>query len=295
MQTMNLFKIGAIADSFRKGPREGVQAAKDVGAEGFQIYAVSGEISPEAMDAAARQAFRAYCDKLGLAIAALCGDLGGHGFMLEAENQDKIPRSQRIVDLAADLGTPVVTTHIGVVPEDPAAPVYRTLQTACRTLGAYAAGKGVTFAIETGPESAPVLRAFLDSLGVKGIGVNLDPANLAMVGGHDPVEAVRLLAPYIVHTHAKDGRRLKPCSAPEVYTAFADGTYGKLVERLGGDPFVEAPLGEGDVPWDAYLAALKAAGYRGFLTIEREVGADPAADIARAVRFLRERMVAGKL
>ncbi len=292
---MATFKIGAIADSFRKGPRDGVRAAKEVGAEGVQIYAVSGEISPEAMDAAARKAFRAYCEGLGLEIAALCGDLGGHGFMDINENKDKVPRSKSIVDLAVDLGTQVVTTHIGVVPEDKTSPVYATLKTACRELGLYAATKGVTFAIETGPESAPVLRAFLDDLGVKGIGVNLDPANLAMVGRHDPVEAVRLLAPYIVHTHAKDGRNLKPCDASEVYASFADGTYGKLVERLGGDPFIEVPLGEGDVKWDAYLAALKTAGFRGFLTIEREAGADPSADIAKAVQFLRKRIAIGNL
>lgn len=247
------------------------------------------------MDAQARKAFRAYCEGLGLDIAALCGDLGGHGFMREDDNRDKVPRSKRIVDLAADLGTHVVTTHIGVVPEDRASPVYRTLRTACRELGAYAAGKQVTFAIETGPEPAPVLRAFLDDLGVAGIGVNLDPANLVMVGGHDPVDAVRRLAPYIVHTHAKDGRRLKPCSAAEVYTAFAEGRYKDLVRRLGGDPFIEVPLGEGEVPWDGYLGALKDAGYRGFLTIEREVGADPSADIAGAVRFLRDRLAAGRI
>jgi L-ribulose-5-phosphate 3-epimerase len=292
---MAAFKIGAIADSFRKGPRDGVRAAKEVGAEGFQIYAVSGEISPEGMDAAARKAFRAYCDGLAIEIAALCGDLGGHGFMNETENKDRVARSKRIVDLAVDLGTHVVTTHIGVVPETRTSAVYQTMKAACRELGSYAAAKGVTFAIETGPESGPVLRAFLDDVGVEGVGVNLDPANLAMVGGFDPVEAVRVLAPYIVHTHAKDGRKLKPCSASEVYTSFAEGDYDKLLERLGGDPFVEVPLGEGDVRWDAYLAALKAAGFRGFLTIEREVGADPASDIARAVRFLQDRMAAGKL
>lgn len=290
---MATFKIGAISDSFRKSPYEGVRAVKEVGAEGFQIYAVSGEISPEQMDASAREQFRTLCDGLDLEIAALCGDLGGHGFMNAADNVDRVARSKQIVDLAVDLGTHVVTTHIGVVPEDSQSPVYAILQKACRELGTYAASKGVTFAIETGPESAPVLRAFLDGLGVNGIGVNFDPANLVMVGGHDPVEAVRLLAPYIVHTHAKDGRRLKPCSATEVYGAFADGTYDKLVKRLGGDPFIEVPLGEGDVKWDAYLAALKATGYRGFLTIEREVGDDPAADIAKAVSFLRERMQAG--
>lgn len=287
---MTTFKIGVIADSFRKGPRDGVRAAKEVGAEGFQIYAVSGELSPEKMDKEARASFRAYCDGLGLEIAALCGDLGMHGFMDASRNADRILRSKRIVDLAADLGTHVVTTHIGVVPDDRKAPAYGILQTACRELGIYAAARGVTFAIETGPEPAPVLRAFLDDLGVKGIGVNLDPANLAMVGGYDPVDAVRRLGPYIVHTHAKDGRRLKPCSAKEVYTAFADGTYKQLVARLGGAPFIEVPLGEGAVPWDAYLAELKAVGFRGFLTIEREVGTDPAADIAGAVQFLKARV-----
>ncbi|MEG0767820.1 MAG: TIM barrel protein, partial [Clostridia bacterium] len=54
--------------------------------------------------------------------------------------------------------------------------------------------------------------------------------------------------------------------------------------------FIELPLGEGDVPFAEYLKALEAVGYRGFLTIEREVGNNPAADIALAARFLREKM-----
>lgn len=286
---MSAFKIGAITDSFQKGPREGARAAKAAGADGVQIYAVSGDFCAEMLDAAARREFRAFCEALELEIAALCGDLGGHGFMNAAENPERIARSKRIVDLAVDLGTRIVTTHIGVVPDDATTPVYAAMRNACRELGAYAAARGATFAVETGPESGAVLRAFLDDVGVEGIGANLDPANLAMVGGHDPVEAVRRLAPYIVHTHAKDGRRLKPGSAAEVYGAFADGTYGALVERLGGAPFVEVPLGEGEVDWDAYLATLEAVGFRGYLTIEREVGEDPAADIANAVRFLRAR------
>ena len=38
------------------------------------------------------------------------------------------------------------------------------------------------------------------------------------------------------------------------------------------------------------LAALEAIGFRGYLTIEREVGADPAKDIAQAANFLRNLM-----
>lgn len=103
---MSSFKIGVMSDSFRLALREGVFKAKDVGADGIQVYAVKGEICPEAMDAAARANFRSFCAELGLEIAALCGDLGGHGFQHAKENPEKIGRSKRIVDLAVDLGTP---------------------------------------------------------------------------------------------------------------------------------------------------------------------------------------------
>lgn len=280
------FKIGVMIDSFRKTPDEGLVLAKAVGAEGFQVYVVGGEMAPEALDAGGRRRFRGRCAELGLEVAALCGDLGGHGFERADENPAKVARSKKIVDLAVDLGATIVTTHIGVIPDDSASAVYRAMQDACRELGRHAASRGVWFAIETGPETAALLRGFLDSLGVKGIGVNLDPANLVMVTGDDPVRAVHTLAPYIVHTHAKDGRQLQPCDRTEVYGSFADNTYEKVLARTG-PLFEELPLGEGAVDWPRYLAALREIGYKGFLTIEREVGANPEADIRKAVTFLK--------
>ena len=156
-----------------------------------------------------------------------------------------------------------------------------------KRMGSYAAGKGVTIAIETGPEKAVVLKRFLDDIGSRGMGVNLDPANLVMVTADDPVQAVSTLRGYIVHTHAKDGVQLQPCDPREVYGAFASGGFAKLEERMGR-LFEELPLGKGGVPWKRYLAALRAIGYSGYLTVEREVGANPAKDIATAVRFLRK-------
>ncbi len=41
------------------------------------------------------------------------------------------------------------------------------------------------------------------------------------------------------------------------------------------------------MPFPAYLKALEDIGYRGFLTIEREVGDHPERDIATAVDFLK--------
>ena len=57
---------------------------------------------------------------------------------------------------------------------------------------------------------------------------------------------------------------------------------------LQDSSYIELPLGQGVVDFPNYLKALLEIGYTGFLTIEREVGDDPAADIALAVRFLQE-------
>jgi sugar phosphate isomerase/epimerase len=283
---MARFKIGVMVDSFRLPIPQGVVKASEVGANGLQVYAVGGEISA-AMDAESRKTFRELVAANGLQISALCGDLGGHGFQLEAENEDKIARSKAIVDLAVDLDTKVVTTHIGVVPEDSTSPIYQNMLKVCRELGAYAESKGVTFAIETGPETAERLASFLKEVDSKGIGVNLDPANLVMVQNDDPVQAVYTLRDYIVHTHAKDGIQYKPCDPVKVYNSFAEGG----VEGLNlGELFNELPLGEGKVPWDAYLNALADIGYQGYLTIEREIGADPEKDIRTAVDFLKARI-----
>ena len=57
---------------------------------------------------------------------------------------------------------------------------------------------------------------------------------------------------------------------------------------LGSSSFEELPLGEGVVDFPAYLKALEEIGFKGFLTIEREVGEDPGRDIAAAVGFLKD-------
>jgi L-ribulose-5-phosphate 3-epimerase len=279
-------RVGLIADCLRRPLPAALVLARELGAEGVQLYAVEGAVSPEALDAAGRRSLRADLSRAGLTLSALCGDLGGHAFTRAAEHPARIARSCAIVDLALDLGCQVVTTHVGVIPADPAHPRWAVLTTACRAIGDHAARRGARFAIETGPEPAAVLRRFLDHCACPGLGVNLDPANLAMVQGEDAAEAVAVLAPWIIHTHAKDGVRHQPCDAEAVYDAFASGGFAEL-ERRTGALFSETPLGRGQVDWPRYLTALHETGYDGWLTIERETGADPAGDVRTAVGFLR--------
>lgn len=274
------FQIGVLLDGFRAELREALGMAEKVGAKGIQIYSTSGDMAPENLTPQMRRELLDRIKSHGLVVSALCGDLGGGGFTKPENNPEKIERSKRILDLAKDLETDVVTTHIGVVPGEKSHPRYGILQEACGALAEYADTLGAHFAIETGPETAAVLKGFLDSLGSRGVAVNLDPANLVMVTGDDPAGAVRTLGNYIVHTHAKDGVRH--------YYRDPEQVYGMVKSELVFSPsFEELPLGQGSVNWPAYLAALREIGFNGFLTIEREAGENPYEDIANAVQFLR--------
>ncbi len=279
---MHTFPIGILLDSFRCGMDEAMRKAKALGADGFQVNAHTGDMAPENLSAAKRKEFLDMAKSNGLRVSAICGDMG-FGFWRPEKNPDLVEKSKRILDLAGDWETCVVTTHIGVVPEDSSHPRYRCMQEACYQLAEYADAHKAHFAVETGPETAATLKGFLDSLGSRGVAVNLDPANLVMVTGDDPVKAVYTLRDYIVHTHAKDGRKLLDVGAEAVY-GLAD--VEDVIQE--GKAFEELPLGAGDVDWKGYLRALDEIGYKGFLTIEREVGEDPSADIGLAVRFLRE-------
>lgn len=259
-------KIGAMAESFRKPTfREAVETAAGLGVTGIQVYITEdspllrvGEMT-DAKIAEVKDIMRSN----GLIFSAVCGDMG-YGFEDPQKNPRYIDVSKRILDVAKKLDCGIVTTHIHTVPVEECAQK-EVMRKACNELAQYADSIGSCFALETGPEPGKRLAGFLDSLDAKGVRVNLDPANLVMVAGDDPVDAVEQLKDYIVHTHAKDGR------------------------KLGTDSYIELPLGTGDVDFDKYLKKLASVGFDGYLTIEREVGDNPYADIQLAYDFLRKK------
>ncbi len=282
---MYRFPLGVILESLRMERSAAIRQAAALGAKGIQMYATYGDNAPENLTTADRRALLDEVKSAGLVFSALCGDLG-RGFGNRELNPQLIEKSKRIVDLALDLGTHIVTTHIGVVPEDSRAERYKIMQEACFELSRYADSMGAHFAIETGPETAATLKLFLDGLGSRGVAVNMDPANLCMVTGDNPVQAVYTLRDYIVHTHAKDGNLLYKTKPEYIY-----GVLHPVPQELEGVRFFEeVPLGTGSVDFPRYLAALEEIGYTGFLTIEREVGDDPVADIRTAVAFLNQTM-----
>ena len=275
-------KIGVITDCFKKPLTEALALASQLRFDGVQIYATTGEFSPQTLTPERKEEIKTQLADCGLEISALCGDMGGYGYQIEADNPERIEKTKAIIDLAVEFGTNVITTHIGVIPSDRKHPRYQTMLKALNACGSYAKEKGVTLAIETGPETAATLKMFLEDT-IGGVGINLDPANFVMVTGQDPVEAVELLGSYIVHTHIKDGIMLKKTDPQIIYDHFAEGG----IEALNvADYFIETPLGEGKVDFPRYIAALRKAGFDGYLTIERETGEDPVADIVTAQKMV---------
>lgn len=279
-------KIGAMVESFRLGFRGGVEKAASLGIEGLQAYATGGELDASTITKAEIKEKLDIVQSNGMVFSALCGDFG-YGFDDPDRNAEFIEKSKRILDLSGEFGCHIVTTHIAYVdPEE--CPRKEMMRKACRELAEYADSVGSVFAIETGIDHGKTLREFLDSLGANGVRVNFDPANLVMCIDERPEEALKYLGKYVAHTHAKDGIMLKKKIAEKLAIGEEAKDHQALVDM--GNLYLELPLGEGDVNFDVYLPALAATGYNGFLTIEREVGDNPAADIELAVNFLKEKI-----
>jgi sugar phosphate isomerase/epimerase len=176
---------------------------------------------------------------------------------------------QADLDLAARLGLPLVTFHAGFLPHDENDPQYRKLQDRIRRIAELFAKRGITLTFETGQETAETLRGFLEKLDCSGVGVNLDPANMILYDKGNPIDALRVLGPWIRQCHMKDARRTK-----------VPGTWGE-----------EVVLGTGEVDWRAFISGLDKLGFAGYLCIEREAGNQRVADIRTAKEFL-ERVAA---
>lgn len=258
---MPRLKIGVVVESFGLGLRRGLRTAAELGLRGVQVDATRGALAPENMTQSGRRDFLAQARGYNLEVCALGGNLGQGGLSNLNRLDEVIGRTKRIIELAADLRVSVVATHIGKVPEGADDLGRDAMVEALNELGRHAENCGRWLANETGAEDASLLLELLDSLDTDGIKVNYDPGNMAM-NGLDAVAGVFALKDHIVHTHAKDGVR------------HPDGSRQ------------EAALGEGDVDWLAYIAALEAVGYEGFYTIEGDMGPRPKDAVARAKEFL---------
>ena len=178
---------------------------------------------------------------------------------------ERIKALQHAAAIAGRIGVQSITTHVGFVPEFPGDPLYQGTIVALKQAAAACKQHGVEFWFETGQETPITLVRAIQDIGTDNLGINLDPANLLMYGKANPVDALDVFGQWVRGTHCKDGEY--PTDG---------GSLGK-----------EKPMGEGRVNFPALIPKLKALGYRGHLTIEREIsGPQQVEDIKRAIAIL---------
>ena len=177
---------------------------------------------------------------------------------------ENLAAAQRDAEAADILGVPLVTFHAGFIPHDKSDREWGTFRDRVLKIADCFARFDISVALETGQEPSHVLVEFLDEINNPMIGVNFDPANVLLYGTGDPVEAFRLVAPFVDQIHIKDA---DPSPTP--------GQWG-----------AEVVVGTGSVDWRSLLDAIREEEFSGDAMIEREAGQTRVADIQRAGEFL---------
>ncbi len=108
--------------------------------------------------------------------------------------------------------------------------------------------------------SASAAMRLVEGLDPARVGVIHDIGNLVIEGHEDPLAAFQMLGPYLAHVHVKNVAWHPASNAPD----------GSVVWKEDW-----APLREGQADLDAYLHALTAYGYDGWITVEDFSTAQP--------------------
>lgn len=157
---------------------------------------------------------------------------------------------------------------------------------AARPLLALAADLGVRVLVEPHPKQVAYDPASARALlaAAPGVGLCVDPANLAAVG-HDPVAAVTGWGEDLAAVHAKDLQVWRRPGEPR----------GAGWSRYGPGPAIRfRALGAGDLPWRSIVSALLDEDFRGVLYVEHEDALLPTAQgVARSLATLRDLVPAG--
>lgn len=201
-------------------------------------------------------------EEAGVQIAVLAGT-NDFTFDDPARHRAEIEFARRQVDTAAALGVRLLRLFAGLKPfKELTSESYARTGAAIREVGEYAAGRGVSVAIENHggmTRTAAQLRRLLDAAPLPNVGYNFDPANFAG-RDEDPLAAYHILRERIIYLHLKD-------------------------VRWKEDGVEYCPIGEGMIDWGGLLPALRET-YRGYWSVEYEEATDIMEGTRRSVAAL---------
>ena len=258
---MSDWDIGVFA-SIDAGLGVHLDVARELGIPTIQLHAPHQET--RTAEAATR--FLGQLNQQGIILTAVFGGFDGESYadiptveqtvgLVPSSTRDmRLAEMKEISDFAKLLQCGVIAMHLGFVPHETSDPEYLSVVTVTRDLCDHAQKNGQNLHLETGQETAEGLLQFISDVDRDNLFVNFDPANMILYGTGEPIETLEKIGPFVKSVHCKDA------------------TWS---ENPGIDWGEEKPLGEGQVDMHRYLSALKSIGYRGPLTIEREIPQEP--------------------
>ena len=236
---------------------------REHGFSGVEIAPTKYWPAPLSVGPAEVAAVRRFWERRGIAVVALQSLLFGTSglavFGTPAQRQATLQYLQGIVRLGGQLGAGVVVfgspRNRSARGREPAEVDAEALEF-FRALGDVAAETGLVFCIEPNPPAygcdwittSAEGRSFVNRIGHPGLGLHLDAAGMALAG-EDPARAIAAAGDAIRHFHA---------SEPEL-----------------------AALGGGAIDHGACAAALRAVGYRRWVSVEMRAAGD-GSDLSRA-------------
>ncbi len=187
------------------------------------------------------------------------------GLVPAGTRRARIDHMKKASDFAKQCGVQALHSHAGFIPENPNDPTFKETVDALREVVQHCKENGQIFLYETGQESPITLLRAIREVGLDNQFVNLDTANLILYGKGNPMDALDVIGKLVRGVHAKDG--LFPTDP----------------RNLGK----EVPIGQGKVGFPRLIPRLKQLGYKGAITIEREIsGPKQAEDIRKSREYL---------
>jgi len=255
-----------------------LDVARDLGIKTIQLHAPKqSSRTPENAEA-----FLAKLKDYGIELTCVFGGFEGEsyadipttqktvGLVPPETRAERTAEMKEIADFAKLLGCGAIGLHLGFIPHDDSDPNYSQIVAVTQELCDHCQQHGQNVHLETGQESADGLLKFMGDVGRDNLRVNFDPANMILYGTGEPIEALEKIGGNVGSIHCKDA---------------------KWAANPGAEWGQEVRLGEGDVNIEAYLNTLKQIGYRGPLTIEREIPQEPErqkAEVKHAVDLLND-------
>jgi len=269
---LGILKLGVII-SLESAMKEGLRKVRDLDLPTCQVSCwnpdiMNGEVAKELRKGSRDYGVEVTTIWTGLPGKAIWNFIDGPitiGLVPPETRELRVKALKKGSDFARMVGVQSITTHVGFIPEWPGDRIYQGLVEALKQVASFCKVNGQGFWFETGQETPITLLRTIEDVGGDNLGINLDPANLLMYGKANPTDALDIMGGYVRGVHAKDGE------------------YPINGRELGR----ERPLGEGRVNFQLLIPKLKKMGYKGALTIEREIsGPQQIEDIKKAKELL---------